>query len=178
MLRWVLDLARVRRARRVACAIISPMVAKSRHRLGEIPEATWANPYIVGFLVMLITILAKTEIGRIEGQTLCRVQAKAWEDITGIKSGIVGEDILLLSAARNRDFESGCHNAVGFASHLIGSSVLGWQHQQFDFGINAATPWSERDDLSLLWERLFDAHVFDHCDAIEAGADRASIGHL
>lgn len=176
MLRWVLDLSKVRRARKAACAVISPMVAKSRHRLGEIPDAAWASPYVVGFMVMLITIIAKTEIGKIEGQTLCIVQAKAWEDITGIKSGLIGEDVLLLSAARNREFETGCHNAMGFASLLIGSSVMGWQHRQFDLGIHAAISWSDRDDLSSLWERLFDAHVSTHLRDIEVSLDRTRLG--
>ena len=178
MLRWLLDHSKIRRARKAACTIISPMVAKSRHRLGEIPDAAWESPYLVGFMIMLITIIAKTEIGKVEGQTLCVVQAKTWEDITGIRSGLIGEDVLLLNAARNRDFENGCHNAVTFASLLIGNSVLSWQDRQFDLGTNTTAPWSEQDDLSSLWEKLFDGHVFDHRYAVEAGVDQTSTQRL
>ncbi|EKS42833.1 hypothetical protein [Afipia clevelandensis] len=169
MLRWVLDLSKTRRARKAACAVISPMVAKSRHRLGAIPDAAWESPYLIGFIVMLTTIIAKMETGNIEGQALCLVQTRAWEDITGISYRLIGEDILLLNASHNRDFENGCHNAAGFASLLMDGSAFGWRQRQFDLGINAAISWSERDDLSSLWERLFDAHVFDHSDAVTAG---------
>lgn len=169
MMRWVLDLSRVRRARKAACAAISPMVARSRLRLGTIPDAAWSSPYIVGFMVMLITIIAKTETGKIEGQTLCVVQAKAWEDITAMKSNLIGEEILLLSAARNRDFEIGCQNAMTLGSMLIGNSILtmgpnaGWQDKNPDLRDNDATAiWSERDDVSSLWERFFDSHVSVH----------------
>jgi hypothetical protein len=68
-------------------------------------------------MVMLITIAAKTEIGKIEGQPLCLVQAGAWQDITGRRSGLIGEEVLLLNAARNRDFEIGCQNAMTLGSH-------------------------------------------------------------
>lgn len=176
MLRWVLDLSKVRKARRAACTVISPMVTRSRQRLGAIPDAAWSTPYMVGFMVMLITIIAKTEVGKIEGQPLCLVQTKAWEIITGMRSDLIGEDVLLLSAARNRDFESGCHNAMALASLLIGSSILGWQHRQFDLGIHAGTPWPDRDDLSSLWERLFDAHISVHVCGIETSLDRTSLG--
>lgn len=79
MWRWAVDLARVRRA---AGVVISPMVEKSRRRLGEIPAIVWSDPYIVGFTFLLITIVARIEIGKIEERALCVVQAKAWEDIT------------------------------------------------------------------------------------------------
>jgi len=117
ILRWIVDVSRVRRARKAACAAISPLIARSRLRLGVIPDATWSNPYVVGFMVMLITIAAKTEIGKIEGQPLCLVQAGAWQDITGRRSGLIGEEVLLLNAARNRDFEIGCQNAMTLGSH-------------------------------------------------------------
>lgn len=182
MLRWVLDLSRVRKARRAACAAISPMVAKSRHRLGPIPDAAWSSPYIVGFMVMLITIVAKIEVGKIEGQTLCLVQAKAWEDITAIKSGLIGEEVLLLSAARNRDFEIGCQNAMTLGSMLIGNSILkvgrsaDWQDHNLDLrDSDAAAIWSERDDVSSLWERFFDAHVSVHICDIEPALGKSPL---
>jgi hypothetical protein len=151
------------------------MVAKSRHRLGTIPDAAWSSPYIVGFMVMLITIIAKTEIGKIEGQTLCQVQTKAWEDITALRSNLIGEEVLLLSAARNRDFEIGCQNAMTLGSMLIGNSIFNvgnsadWQDQNLDLRDDTAAIWSERDDVSSLWERFFDAHVSVHICDIEPG---------
>lgn len=178
MLRWVLDLSKVRKARKAACAVISPMVTKSRHRLGTIPDAAWTTPYLTGFMVMLITIVAKMEIGKIEGQALCLVQARSWEEITGVKSYLIGEDILLLNAAHDLDFECGCHNAAKFASFLIENSILDWPHRQFDFGIGAAIPWPERDDLSSLWEQMFDAHINEQMCETRTGIDRISIASL
>ncbi len=169
MLRWVLDQSKIRRARKAACAAISPMIARSRRRLGEIPDSAWSNPYVVGFLIMLITIVAKAEIGKIEGQTLCLVQAKAWEDITGMRPDLIGEEVLLLNAARDREFEIGCHNAMMLGSMLIGNSILNaglsaeWHDRHRDLhDTDADAAWSERDDVSAMWERLFDAHVSAH----------------
>lgn len=174
MLRWVLELSKVRKARKAACAAISPLVERSRARLGAIPDTIWTNPYLVGFMVMLITIIAKMEIGKIEGQALCLVQIKSWEDITGVKSGFIGEDVLLLNAERDHDFECGCHNAVKLASFLIENSILGWQHRQFDFSIGAAVPWTERDDLSSLWEQVFDAHINEQMCDTKVGISQTS----
>lgn len=169
MLRWVLDQSKIRKARKAACATISPMVARSCRRLGDIPTTAWSDPYVVGFMVMLITIVAKIEIGKIEGQTLCLVQAKAWEDITDMRPDLIGEEVLLLNAARNRDFEIGCQNAMTLGSLLIGNSIMNagpsaeWHDRHHDLhDINADVIWSERDDVSALWERFFDAHVSEH----------------
>jgi hypothetical protein len=167
MWRWASDLSRVRRARKAACAAISPMIEKSRHRLGGIPDAAWSNPYIVGFTVMLISIVARVEVGKIEEQALCLVQAKAWEDITAMRSDLIGEDILLLSTARNRDFEIGCRNALTFGSMLVANSILfagrgvDWKDRHLDLNdAGSKGAWVERDDVSAAWERFFDAYVF------------------
>lgn len=164
MWRWALDLSKVRRAHRAATAVISPMVEKSRHRLGGISDLTWSDPYMVGFMVMLITIAARIEAGKIEGEALCRVQARSWEDITTIRSGLIGEEVLLLSTSCNRDFETGCRNAFTFGSMLVGNSILfagagtGWQDRPRDLQ-EADSTITERDDVSAAWERFFDAHV-------------------
>lgn len=175
MLRWVLDLSRVRKARKAACAAISPMVARSRARLGAIPDATWSNPYIVGFIVMLISIIAKMEIGKIDGQALCHVQIGAWQQITGHRSDLIGEEVMLLSASRNQEFETGCHDALALASLLISSSVLGDRPIEPDLDINAVLPWPERDDLSSLWERFFEAHISISASDHEAAYDKTPL---
>lgn len=167
MWRWAFDLSKTRRARKAAGAAISPMVDKSRRRLGGIPDAAWSDPYVVGFTMMLITIVSRMEIGKLEGQALCYVQAKAWEDITE-QSNTIGEDLILLSAARNRDFEIGCRNAVTFAAMLVGRSIpltvsqdRNPQHPDLQ---DTATfqVWAERADMSVAWEHFFDAHISIH----------------
>jgi hypothetical protein len=143
------------------------MIERSRHRLGGIPDAAWSDPYIVGFMIMLISIAARVEVGKIEEQALCLVQARAWEDITAMRSDLIGEDVILLSAARNRDFEIGCRNAMTFGSLLIGNSILSagrgvdWKDRQFDLNdADTNGAWIERDDVATAWQRFFDAHVF------------------
>jgi len=151
MLRWILDLSRVRRARKAACEV--PW-SRSAHRLGAIPDAAWSPP--CGFMVMLITIAAKTESGKIDGQPLCLVQAGAWTSPE-------------LNAARNHDFEIGRQNAMTPGPMLIGSSILAsgrsteWQERNLDVRDNDATViGSDRGDVSALWERFFDVHVSVH----------------
>jgi hypothetical protein len=165
MWRWASDLPGARRARRAACALIVPLVERSRQRLGAIADATWSDPYIVGFMVMLITIIARMEAGKIGERALCLVQAKAWDEITA-RPGNIGEDVLLLSTAHNRDFESGCRNAIAFASLLLGSSLLsghlagGLREPSPDLrdATEPAAP-AERDDITTAWEQFFEAHV-------------------
>ncbi|WP_458756987.1 hypothetical protein ACSVBT_14555 [Afipia sp. TerB] len=165
MWHWALDLARMRRARRIAHTVISPMVESSSNRLGGIPDSAWSDPYIVGFTIMLITVVARIEIGTIEGEALCFLQARAWKDITK-RDDEIGEEVLLMSTARNRDFELGCRNAVTFGSMLAANSILtfdtgrAWRerHPDLQDSIAADAP-IERDDVATVWEQFFDAHI-------------------
>jgi hypothetical protein len=54
-------------------------------------------------------------------------------------------------------------------SMLISNSILNvgpsaeWHDQHRDLhDIDADAIWSERDDVTALWERFFDAHVSEH----------------
>ncbi len=123
MWQWTANLSKSRRARLAAEGTILPLVEKSRLRLGDIPDAALSDPYIVGFMMMLITIIARMEVGRIDSETICHVQAKAWQHITRQENPI-GEEVLLLSSSSNQHFEMGCRNAAEFASFLVSRSVL------------------------------------------------------
>ena len=50
MWHWAFELSRVRKARKAAVTVISPIVEKSRHRLGGISEVAWSDPYMIGFM--------------------------------------------------------------------------------------------------------------------------------
>jgi hypothetical protein len=162
MWRWCLNLSRARRARRAAAAMIVPLVEASRARLGGISEATWSEPYIIGFTAMLITLISRIEVGRLDDNALGAVQTGAWQDVTGLRTSVVGEDIVLLGAARNRSFEAGCRDAATFGTMLVARSVLfagadkAWQTASSDPGV---TPPAARDDVSAAWQQFFDAHV-------------------
>ena len=163
---WALEWSRSRKARRAAVAVISPIVENSRHRLGGITEVAWSDPYVIGFMVMLISIIARMQSGRISEDSLCVVQCRAWEDITEMQSDLMAEQLLLLSTDRNRDFELGCHNAAAFSSVLFGATTL-----QEGAGVPGPDRWpdkleseatrvfAQREDVSSVWTQFFDVHI-------------------
>jgi len=166
MLQWALEFSRTRKARRSAVATISPIVEGSRQRLGGISEVAWSDPYIIGFLVMLISIVARLESSRISGNSLCVVQCRAWEDITASTSDLMAEQLLLLSTDRNRDFELGCSNAAAFGAIFFGTETLHegggltnlekWSDKPEDETIAS---FAQREDVAAAWTQFFDAHI-------------------
>jgi hypothetical protein len=176
MWHWAFELSRVRKARKAAVTVLSPIVEKSRHRLGGISEVTWSDPYMIGFMVMLISIIARIESGKIAGNSLSLVQCRAWEDITRMRSDMMAEELLLLSTARNREFELGCHNAATLGSILFGSPILSEgagvlrEDRPRDLEdrprdpqeLELTEPFAQRDDVSVVWGQFFDAHISTH----------------
>lgn len=176
MWRWAASLSRSRRARLAATGTILPLVEKSRLRLGGIPDAAWSDPYIIGFMMMLITIIARMEVGRIDSDVICHVQARAWLDITG-QENLIGEEVLLLSAANNQHFEMGCRNAADFASFFVSRSVLlkgsGERSESLDSrGDSRGTELSARYDVLAAWESCFDRRL-----PLESGPAECQLFH-
>lgn len=140
------------------------MVEASRQRLGGISDASWSDPYIIGFLVMLISIVARMESGRISAEAMCSVQCRAWDDITAHKTDIVAEQLLHLSTDRDRDFEQGCRDAAAFSTVLLGSETL-----QEGTGLASLTQWvstldgdsarSQQDEVVAAWAHFFESHI-------------------
>jgi hypothetical protein len=166
MLQWASELSRKRKARKAAVAAIAPIVERSRQRLGGISDVAWSDPYIIGFLVMLISIIARLESGKISGNAMCAVQWRAWEDITAAESNILAEQLLLLSTDGNRDFEQGCSNAAAFSTILFDSETLPegvgltnlskWVSKLDDDPIDG---FAQREDIAAAWVQFFDAHI-------------------
>lgn len=116
---------KVARARRAAVAAIAPLVELSRGRLGSIPSEAWRDPYLIGFLSMLITLVVKVESdGRIGSEQLGLAQAEAWARITGERDDLIGEEICLLSSSRNSAFGKGCSNALRFMKAFSGEHYI------------------------------------------------------
>ena len=166
MWRWVIELSRVRKARRAAVTTISPIVEQSRHRLGAISDAAWSDPYMIGFMVMLISIIARVESGRISRDSMSHVQCKAFEDITSMTSDVMAEELLVLSTSHNRDFELGCRNAVAFGSILLGTPIpsegggMPREDRRCDLPeVEFAKPFVQCEDVSAAWEQFFDARL-------------------
>jgi hypothetical protein len=75
---------------------------------------------MIGFMVMLISIIARIESGKIAGNSLSLVQCRAWEDITRMRSDMMGRTAPAKHRAQSR-IRTGCHNAATLGSILFGS---------------------------------------------------------
>lgn len=156
-----------RRGRKAAVATIAPLVTKSRHRLDGIPERAWLDPYIVGFMIMLITLAARRAVNISDSQTLGAIQMEAWSAITGQRVSLIGEETLHLSASEHKAFELGCQNAIAFDLALYGTSVAGVADAATDrrdatLDLHANDPRRlvrASDDIMALWQHYFELHV-------------------
>lgn len=179
----LVGLWKARRGRKAAVATIAPFIERSRQRLRDIPETAWLDPYLVGFMVMLITLVARREVSALDSQALGLVQGGAWGEITGVKSDLIGEETLHLCTTGDREFERGCRDAIAIDLALYRNSVernsdLGFTGLHDGLGLDmgeARDP--EADNLMLLWEHYFDAQVMAHSAAqrvvLERGAGLA-----
>jgi hypothetical protein len=161
----VFDLWRIRRGRRAAVASIRPFVEASRCRMDGIAEGVWLEPYMVGFVGTLVTLAAGRRSAGLGTQAMGLVQADAWADITGSRPDLIGEEICFLSAARSKEFETGCRNAARFFGALSGEPPDTSFSAMGDAGLampeeteasDAAEPYGDPD---ALWSAYFDAHV-------------------
>lgn len=174
MWQWALEFSRRRKASRAAFATISPLVERSRRRLGGISDATWSDPYIVGFLAMLISIVAKLESRAMSANAMRAVQCRAWAEITAETSETMAEQLLLLSEERDRNFELGCHNAAALSAVLFGAEqfqegtgVAATGHlQEFSEG-EPTTSYVQRENVDAAWIRYFDGHIVLHARSVE-----------
>src|ERR1700720_3378215 len=102
---------RGRKGRKAATAVITPFMVETRRRLGVIHPPAWRDPYVVGFLGMLITLVATRVAGPLGPAVLASVQKGAWADITETEADLIGDEIAFLSAGHNNAFDLGCRNA-------------------------------------------------------------------
>jgi hypothetical protein len=83
---WLVEWWLARRARRAALRFVRPYVARTRWRRGSDPGEAWMEPYALGFLTGLITLVARPLMGGARGEVLGLVQAEAWAALTGLPS--------------------------------------------------------------------------------------------
>ncbi len=156
----------VRKGRNAAFATISPFVEESRRRLGGINDEIWLNPYMVGFMATLITLVAQRAIGPLGSHALGLIQSDAWARITGLSGELIGEEISYLSSSENKDFAAGCCDAAAFLDALIGEPVREatdeWQLAVATASIGARSS-ANFDELNpgalALWSLYFDGLV-------------------
>lgn len=158
--------------RKAAVATINPLVERSRQRLLGIPEIVWLDPYMIGFMIMLITLIAKREAKVRTSQALAHAQSSAWAAITGMRRDLVGEEVALLSATRDEAFEIGCYNALLFGQALYGGATTVdsdfstlWEETTRGAPSAIELPTAEarekEDAVAELWADCFDAHVLE-----------------
>ncbi|WP_438278350.1 hypothetical protein [Nitrobacter sp.] len=170
MLRWAVALAEVRRGRRAAVQTIGPLVERSRASLNGIPDTAWRDPYLVGFMMTLITIVARIESRNLQDRDLGIVQSRAWGAITGMDADLIGEDALTLSKSHPREFQYGCYSATIVASRLCGSAAVAsigyepWQEpvssaEEQLFAGDERGAMSISNPLTGNWSDNFDAFI-------------------
>lgn len=162
MLRSLSGLWKAYRGRRAAVATILPLVQESRTRCQGIADPTWLDPYMIGFMTMLITLSARHRVRGIDSLALGLVQQDAWSDITGLQPELLGERALNLSVSDNRTFALGCQNAIAFDVALNRNEQLAL----FDDRHLTMQPCDafradalQDPDLCALWNDCFESHV-------------------
>ncbi len=166
---WLVEWWLARRARRAALRFVRPYVARTRWRRGSDPGEAWMEPYALGFLTGLITLVARPLMGGARGEVLGLVQAEAWAALTGLPSGPVGERVLTLSLARDPDFALGMGDALAF--HAAGRGIGPGGAQAAGQGAGTPDGFSEETGAQALldlWDSLIGARM-------EAGALRATV---
>ena len=125
---------------------------------------------MVGFLVMLITLLAKRKVDALDSHALALVQSEAWTEITDMRSDLIGAEVIHLSVTGHKVFELGCRDAIAFDLALHGTSIAG----VFDRGAgmlddtlsacvdNPARQISENRDVLALWDHYFETGMAMH----------------
>jgi hypothetical protein len=151
----MLSLIRVRQGRRFATRILKPLVDASRIRLGGIPDDTWSDPYVIGLLSTLVTLLAREQLQSLEGDDLGLVQVGAWKDITSTSNDDVGQDICILSMNRDIAFQNG-YRTAGALFRAI--AACGFDLQR-DVDTADAAPHAGVDQVLALWACAFDDRI-------------------
>lgn len=141
------------------------MVRRSEFQGSRITDHHWLDAYMIGFLMMLISLVARRRVHSIDDDTLGIVQAEAWEEITGLPGNVGGEEACLLSVNGHRDFQRGCLNAIAFMDAMTAgdaglTSATGVPAIPGAVGQPAGEPGaagSERDrQIMELWHEFFE----------------------
>ena len=159
----MLEFWRTWRARKAAVDIIRPLVERTRFVNGRIDERDWMDAYMIGFMAMLITLVAERHFRSIGQDALGNVQADAWQEITGLPGALVGEEICLLSSTRDPEFELGCENAAAFVAALAAPHDVdvGNPGAAFVGSASAGQFYDQQGDRDVwaLWSDYFGRHL-------------------
>lgn len=148
----MLDIFKVRRARKAAVAVIAPHVERTRWKLRDIPDSVWFDPYVIGFLGLLITLVAQRAVAGLGQQALGLVQIDAWREITRAGNADIGEDITLLSTAADASFAAGCKDAETLFGELVPAADAPFDSIDCTIADNTSR-------VAWLWSRCFEDRI-------------------
>ena len=158
---------KARQGRRAAVTAILPLVERSRTRCQGITEGTWLDPYMVGFMMMLITLTARHKVSEMDSLFLGLVQQEAWAEITGMRPELVGERALNLSASGSRTFARGSRTPSPSTQRSAGArkSRCLRTTRKFakDAGDDELSDGLDHQGVLALWADCFESHVVWEC---------------
>jgi hypothetical protein len=146
-------LLKARRDRKLAIALIAPLVAESRQKLRWLDDAGWGDPYVQGFIATATTLILTRSASKMSSDTIGNMQASTWRAITGHDGDVFGESVCMFSTERNPLFDDGCQNALQFIKHLDHDDPT-W----FAYRVGGVPPHT-RAILRRHWERYFEAFL-------------------
>ncbi|MEP3275752.1 MAG: hypothetical protein ABJN26_16380 [Stappiaceae bacterium] len=120
----MLDWWRLRKARESAVAAIRPYLEYSVNRVGR-HSLDNLNPYAVGFLGMLITLVAQYKYPSLGTRTIGLLQMEAWAELTKNNADLIGQEISFLSLNADPDFQGGCYAAKTFFDEILRKELDG-----------------------------------------------------
>ncbi len=153
------SLLTARRNRRLAIALIAPLVIDSRQKLRWLDDAGWSDPYVQGFIATVTTLILTRSSGKISSDMVGNMQASIWQAITGHSGEVFGENVCLFSTEHNPLFDEGCQNAVQFIKHLDHDDPA-WPASQ-----RGSVPPHTLATLRRHWEQYFETYVRDRLEA-------------
>lgn len=142
------DLWRARPARKAATHVIASFM-RPQPEGSAIPGSAWLQPHVLGFLSMLVTLIALRESGRLRSHALAHVQSSVIDELSGVGSDLIGEEICLLSSREDAAFAAGCAGARSFYEALLGvpREGLPWPDGDAEAGGQAS-----RRALEEIWQ--------------------------
>ena len=115
---------RQRHARRAAIVALAPLIADSLERQPVPPASIWYEPYLIGLLASLITIVARRAEPELDEEALGAVQMDAWGRLTGMNERHFAREMCSLCLDHDLAFLQGCDDALALARlPLVEASV-------------------------------------------------------
>lgn len=134
------------------------MIDDTVRRLGGVPARAWLDPYAIGFIVSLVTLVAGS-LRNHGPHGIGFVQVDCWHRLTGVRDGGLGERICLLSVGNDADFMRGCHDARAYFLHRreSGDCLTGAVPP-------VGTPWDEASPVGTevadhVWATTIERHL-------------------